>query len=94
MGLMDTRARVGDPPPGSEGEDLAGLLAHVARGDHRAFEMVYTELAGPIYGMVRQVLRDPLAGRRVTRVDSRGAGSRTALAPTAAVPLLVMTLPG
>src|SRR6202012_4193015 len=34
-------------------------LALVARGDHGAFERLYRQLAGPVYGVVRQVLRDP-----------------------------------
>jgi RNA polymerase sigma-70 factor (ECF subfamily) len=51
-----------DPEP-----DLADLLALVARGDHRAFELVYAELAGPVYGVVRQVLRDPAQSEEVAR---------------------------
>jgi RNA polymerase sigma-70 factor, ECF subfamily len=47
--------------------DLAGLLARVARGDHRAFELVYGELAGPVYGVVRQVLRDPAQSEEVAQ---------------------------
>ena len=43
------------------------LLAHVARGDHEAFEVVYGELAGPVYGMVRQVLRDPAQSEEVAQ---------------------------
>ena len=50
------------PPP-----DLAALLAQVARGDHRAFELVYAELAGPVYGVVRQVLRDPAQSEEVAQ---------------------------
>ncbi len=46
---------------------LAALLALVARGDHRAFELVYGELAGPVYGVVRQVLRDPAQSEEVAR---------------------------
>jgi RNA polymerase sigma-70 factor (ECF subfamily) len=34
------------------------LLARVARGDHAAFEAVYDQFAGPVYGLVRKVLRD------------------------------------
>ena len=34
------------PVPAAEQDpDLAALLARVARGDHRAFELVYSELA-------------------------------------------------
>ena len=50
------------PEPG-----LAALLALVARGDHRAFELVYGELAGPVYGVVRQVLRDPAQSEEVAQ---------------------------
>jgi RNA polymerase sigma-70 factor, ECF subfamily len=47
--------------------DLAGWLALVARGDHRAFELVYGELAGPVYGLVRQVLRDPAQSEEIAQ---------------------------
>jgi RNA polymerase sigma-70 factor (ECF subfamily) len=58
------------PDPGAaEGErqDLVFLLAQVARGDHQAFEVVYGELAGPVYGVVRQVLRDPAQSEEVAQ---------------------------
>jgi RNA polymerase sigma-70 factor (ECF subfamily) len=58
------------PGPGAaEGEhrDLVLLLAQVARGDHQAFEVVYGELAGPVYGVVRQVLRDPAQSEEVAQ---------------------------
>ena len=58
-------------PVHSQGQDedldLGGLLTLVARGDHRAFELVYTELAGPVYGVVRQVLRDPAQSEEVAQ---------------------------
>ncbi|SRR5712691_714432 len=47
--------------------DLAARLALVARGDHRAFELIYGELAGPVYGVVRQVLRDPAQSEEVAQ---------------------------
>ncbi|MGH3167690.1 MAG: ECF RNA polymerase sigma factor SigK [Trebonia sp.] len=49
------------------GRDLAGLLAQVARGDHAAFEAVYDQLAGPVYGVVRKVLRDPAQSEEVAQ---------------------------
>jgi RNA polymerase sigma-70 factor (ECF subfamily) len=58
------------PDPGAaEGKrrDLARLLVQVARGDHQAFELVYAELAGPVYGVVRQVLRDPAQSEEVAQ---------------------------
>ena len=39
--------------------DLDLLLVHVARGDTDAFEAVYDRLVGPVYGVIRRVLRDP-----------------------------------
>jgi RNA polymerase sigma-70 factor, ECF subfamily len=39
-------------------DDVAMLLARVARGDQLAFEEVYDRMAGPILGMVRGVVRD------------------------------------
>jgi RNA polymerase sigma-70 factor (ECF subfamily) len=68
MNTPDTRQR--QPVPGfagGESRDLALLLAQVARGDHTAFELVYAELAGPVYGMVRQVLRDPAQSEEVAQ---------------------------
>jgi RNA polymerase sigma-70 factor (ECF subfamily) len=47
--------------------DLAGLLALVARGDHQAFERVYGELAGPVYGVARHVLRDPAQSEAIAQ---------------------------
>jgi RNA polymerase sigma-70 factor (ECF subfamily) len=55
-----------EPDPGAE-PDLSGLLTQVARGDHHAFELVYGELAGPVYGVVRQVLRDPAQSEEVAQ---------------------------
>ena len=54
------------PQPAS-GPGLAALLTLVARGDHGAFELVYAELAGPVYGVVRQVLRDPAQSEEVAQ---------------------------
>jgi len=51
-----------DQPP-----DLGGLMVLVARGDHRAFELVYEKLAGPVYGVVRQVLRDPAQSEEIAQ---------------------------
>ena len=60
--------RAGSADTGSdENLDLARLLALVARGDHRAFELVYGRLAGPVYGLVRQVLRDPAQSEEVAQ---------------------------
>jgi RNA polymerase sigma-70 factor (ECF subfamily) len=62
----------GRPPadPGhsdEDGQDLSGLLAKVARGDHSAFEAVYDQLAAPVYGVARKVLRDPAQSEEVAQ---------------------------
>jgi RNA polymerase sigma-70 factor, ECF subfamily len=47
--------------------DLATLLALVARGDQAAFEAVYDRTAGPVFGTVRGVVRDPSLSEEVTQ---------------------------
>ncbi len=61
-------AAPGDGQPGQDQPpDLAGLMVLVARGDHRAFELIYEALAGPVYGVVRQVLRDPAQSEEIAQ---------------------------
>jgi RNA polymerase sigma-70 factor (ECF subfamily) len=58
------------PGPGRAvggGQDPASLLAQVARGDHAAFEAVYDQFAGPVYGLVRKILRDPAQSEEVAQ---------------------------
>jgi RNA polymerase sigma-70 factor, ECF subfamily len=67
---MDTSPRPEQPGPGhleGGGQDPANLLALVARGDHAAFEKVYDQFAGPVYGLVRKVLRDPAQSEEVAQ---------------------------
>jgi len=49
------------------GRDPAELLPLVARGDQAAFETVYDQFAGPVYGLVRKVLRDPAQSEEVAQ---------------------------
>jgi RNA polymerase sigma-70 factor (ECF subfamily) len=56
------------PDPGRPGkEDLDRLLAAVARGEHGAFDLVYEQLSGPVYAVVRTVIRDPGHAEEVTQ---------------------------
>jgi len=69
-GMNRAAIRNGGPDPGlqeEEGQDLADLLALVSRGDHAAFERVYAVLAGPVYGVIRQVLRDHAQSEEVAQ---------------------------
>ena len=47
--------------------DLDDLLIHVARGDQMAFETLYDRLAGPVYGVIRRVLKDPSQSEEVAQ---------------------------
>lgn len=52
--------------PGAEA-DLGDLLTHVARGDQTAFERVYDEVAGPVYGLALRIVRDPAQSEEVAQ---------------------------
>jgi RNA polymerase sigma-70 factor, ECF subfamily len=65
--LRQLRAEPGPAEDTDRKPDLAALMSRVARGDHRAFELLYGELAGPVYGVVRQVLRDPAQSEEVAQ---------------------------
>ncbi len=67
MSRPDIRRQWQPEPVEEHDPDLVALLARVARGDHQAFELVYGELAGPVYGVVRQVLRDPAQSEEVAQ---------------------------
>ncbi|WP_410651557.1 ECF RNA polymerase sigma factor SigK [Amycolatopsis sp. cmx-4-54] len=51
-------------PAGPTAEDL---LVRVAKGDERAFDALYDQLAGPILGLVRRILRDAAQSEEVTQ---------------------------
>jgi RNA polymerase sigma-70 factor, ECF subfamily len=68
MHTRSTRRTSPDPgPPEGRDQDLDGLLGLVARGDQRAFEDLYDRLAGPAYGIIRRVLRDPAQSEEVAQ---------------------------
>jgi RNA polymerase sigma-70 factor, ECF subfamily len=54
-------------PDARGGQDLDKLLTLVARGDKDAYEAVYDRLAGPVYGLIRKVLRDPSQSEEVAQ---------------------------
>ncbi len=45
----------------------AELMARVARGDEQAFEQLYDLLIGPVFGLVRRVVRDPAQSEEVVQ---------------------------
>jgi RNA polymerase sigma-70 factor (ECF subfamily) len=46
---------------------LADALVLVARGDREAFESVYREMAGMVFGLARRILRDPAQAEEVAQ---------------------------
>lgn len=58
------------PPPedlSEPPEGLPALLRRVARGDRRAFELVYEQVSGPVYGTALRVVRDPAQAEEVAQ---------------------------
>lgn len=51
----------------SDADPLDENLLRVARGDQRAFEQVYDRIAGPVFGLVRRIVRDPAQSEEVTQ---------------------------
>jgi RNA polymerase sigma-70 factor, ECF subfamily len=68
MDPHDTRSAGSGPGlPEGKDRDLDGLLALVARGDEAAFANVYDRLSGPVYGLIRRVVRDPAQTEEVAQ---------------------------
>jgi RNA polymerase sigma-70 factor (ECF subfamily) len=57
----------GDDAVSAPGDELAVLLARVARGDQAAYEAVYDAAAGRVLGIVRAVVRDPAQSEEVAQ---------------------------
>ena len=56
------------PGPGrARPNDLEARLRQVAKGDREAFDHVYREMAGSVYGLARRVLRDPAQAEEVAQ---------------------------
>ncbi len=64
---MSASERLPSPAEGEPGCDLDELLGRVARGDQAAYEVVYDRLAGPVFGLIRTVLRDPAQSEEVAQ---------------------------
>ncbi len=68
MDAYGTRpAGAGPGLPEGRDRELDGLLAKVARGDQSAFATLYDQLAGPVYGLIRRVVRDPAQSEEVAQ---------------------------
>jgi RNA polymerase sigma-70 factor (ECF subfamily) len=68
MDAHDMRpAGAGPGLPEGRDRDLDGLLSKVARGDENAFAILYDQISGPIYGLIRRVVRDPAQSEEVAQ---------------------------
>jgi RNA polymerase sigma-70 factor (ECF subfamily) len=68
MDARDLRVpEAGSAPPDGGDRPLDWLMTHVARGDQGAFEQIYDRLAGPVYGLIRKVVRDPAQSEEVAQ---------------------------
>ncbi|GGX43624.1 sigma-70 family RNA polymerase sigma factor [Streptomyces chryseus] len=62
---MKEIARIGGAP--QRGPELSDVVALVAGGDQDAFATLYDAVAGPVYGLVLKVLRDPAQSEEVAQ---------------------------
>ncbi|MFE5406490.1 sigma-70 family RNA polymerase sigma factor [Streptomyces sp. NPDC056580] len=60
-------SRTGCGHGGGAGARADELLLLVAGGDHRAFEDLYALVSGPVFGLVRRVVRDPAQSEEVAQ---------------------------
>lgn len=65
--MESSESRPGRARLRGRGGDLEALLGRVARGDEAAFERVYDQVSGPVYGVVLRVLRDPAQSEEVAQ---------------------------
>ncbi len=67
MSGPDVTLRLTGSPDEPRADDLAALLGQVARGDEAAFDAAYDQLARPVFGLVRKVVRDPAQAEEVAQ---------------------------
>ncbi|MGQ5640078.1 MULTISPECIES: sigma-70 family RNA polymerase sigma factor [unclassified Streptomyces] len=65
--MRGVRGRAGCGHGEAAGERADELLVLVAGGDQRAFEDLYALVSGPVYGLVRRVVRDPAQSEEVAQ---------------------------
>lgn len=56
-----------DQSPEPRSGALEKLLDRVSRGDQQAFEVLYTAVAGAVFGLARRVVRDPAQSEEVAQ---------------------------
>jgi RNA polymerase sigma-70 factor (ECF subfamily) len=64
---MRERVRRVPDANGAARQDCDVLLQRVARGDEAAFERLYELVIGPLFGLVRRIVRDPAQSEEVAQ---------------------------
>lgn len=67
MRMRGVRGKCGCGHKEAAAERADELLVLVADGDQRAFEDLYALVSGPVYGLVRRVVRDPAQSEEVAQ---------------------------
>ncbi len=65
MTVPDPATRPAKPAANADG--LAALITRTARGDASAFEELYDQIAAPVFGIVKRVIRDPAQAEEVAQ---------------------------
>jgi RNA polymerase sigma-70 factor (ECF subfamily) len=63
----DRRRHLAAAPPHGAPDEPGDLLTRVARGDEKAFALLYNELAPRVFGLARRILRDPAQAEEVAQ---------------------------
>ncbi len=67
MGKATPRLKVNRHNKAADGENLAELVVMTARGDEAAFGLLYDQIAGPVFGLIRRILRDSAQAEEVAQ---------------------------
>ncbi|UJA07249.1 sigma-70 family RNA polymerase sigma factor [Streptomyces collinus] len=67
MRMRGARGRAGCGHGRAAGVEADELLIRVAGGDQRAFEDLYGLVSGPVFGLVRRIVRDPAQSEEVSQ---------------------------
>jgi RNA polymerase sigma-70 factor (ECF subfamily) len=68
LGLVAVTRSSTDPiPPRAEAREINAILASVASGDRAAFARLYDSIVGPVFGLIRRIVRDGAISEEVTQ---------------------------
>lgn len=65
--VVVTRSSTDPTPPRAERREVNAILASVASGDRAAFARLYDSIIGPVFGLIRRVVRDAAISEEVAQ---------------------------